>query len=159
MSEKKINIQYHLLPSFSKRKEYMEELHIWLTPNKEHKEGIMKVFSSVPVIGFWNGKSLKDYSFRTKLLKLEESGIWEPCGKIFCLFCDSISTNTTLTIKAYQETFKIQKGPLNFDSENVPYLFKCKVCDDVAHIGKVNIEHSERLTKTFFRKVFTLTIA
>ena len=32
----------------------MEELHILLTPNKEHK----KVFPDVPVVGFWNGKSL-----------------------------------------------------------------------------------------------------
>ena len=35
----------------------MEELHILLTPNKEYK----KVFPNVPVIGFRNGKSLKDF--------------------------------------------------------------------------------------------------
>ena len=32
----------------------MEELHILLTPNKEYK----KVFPDVPVVGFWNCKSL-----------------------------------------------------------------------------------------------------
>ena len=38
----------------------IEELHILLTPNKEHK----KVFPNVPVIQFWNGKSLKNYLVR-----------------------------------------------------------------------------------------------
>ena len=33
----------------------MEELHILLTPNKDHR----KVFPDVPVVGFRNGKSLK----------------------------------------------------------------------------------------------------
>ena len=87
----------------------MEELHILLTPNKEHK----KVFPDVSVVGFWNGKSLKDYLVKAKLSKLEESGRCEPCGKKTCLVCDSISTTTTLTAVACQETFKIQKGPLN----------------------------------------------
>ena len=39
----------------------MEELHILLTPNKEYK----KVFPNVPVIGFQNGKSLKDFLVKT----------------------------------------------------------------------------------------------
>ena len=39
----------------------------------------------MPVVGFWNGKSLKDYLVRTKLPKLEESGTCEPCGKKICL--------------------------------------------------------------------------
>ena len=34
-----------------------------------------------------------------------------------CLVCDSISTTTTFTTGAYQETFKIQKDPLKCDSE------------------------------------------
>ena len=42
----------------------MEKLHILLTPNKEHK----KVFPNVPVIGFLNGKSLKDFLVREKLV-------------------------------------------------------------------------------------------
>ena len=44
----------------------MEELHILLTPKKEHK----KVFPDVPVAGFWNDKSLKDYVIRAKLSNL-----------------------------------------------------------------------------------------
>ena len=78
----------------------MEELHISLTPNKEHK----KVFPDVPVVGFQNGKSLKDHLVRAKLSKLEESGKCKPCGKKRCLVCDSISTSTTFTTKVCQET-------------------------------------------------------
>ena len=36
-----------------------------------------------------------------------------------CLVCDSISTSVTSTREACQEIFKIQKGPLNCDSQNV----------------------------------------
>ena len=91
----------------------MEELHILLTPNKEHK----KVFHDEPVVGFRNGKNLKDYLVRAKLPKLDEIGRCEPCGKKTCLVCDSISTTTTFTIEACQETLKIQKSHLNCDSK------------------------------------------
>ena len=78
----------------------MEELHILLTLNKEHK----KVFPNVPVIGFRNGKSLKDFLVSATLPKLNGSGRCEPCGKKTCLVCDSISTATTFTTEACQET-------------------------------------------------------
>ena len=87
----------------------MEELHLLLTPNKEHR----KVFPDVSVVGFQNGKSLKDYLVRAILSKHEESGRCEPRGKKTCLVCDSISTTTTFTTDTCQETFKIQKSPLN----------------------------------------------
>ena len=38
----------------------MDKLHILLTPNKEHE----KVFPNVSVIGFRNGKALKNYLAR-----------------------------------------------------------------------------------------------
>ena len=71
-----------------------------------------------PVIGFKNGKSLKDFLVRATLPILNESGRYEPCGKKACLVCESIST-ATFTTKACQETFKIQSGPLTCDSEKV----------------------------------------
>ena len=61
---------------------------------------------------------------------------YEPCGKKTWLVCDSLSTTTTFTIEACQETFKIQEGPLNCDSEKVLYLLKCKVCSEVPYVGK-----------------------
>ena len=131
----------------------MEELHILLTPNKVHR----KVFPNVPVVGFRNGKSLKDYLVRAKLSKLEESGKCEPCGKNSCLVCDSISTSTTFTTKASQESFKIQKGPLNCDSEKVLYLLKSKVCGGVPYVGKAKTKLRYRFNNykskhTAFRK-------
>ena len=120
-------------PAFRNVTSTIEELHILLTPNKEHK----KVFTDVSVVGFRNGKSLKDYLVRAKLPKLHESGRWEPCGRKNCLVCDSISTTTTFTSESCQETFKIQKDPLNCDSEKVLYLLKCKVCSGVPYVGKV----------------------
>ena len=44
----------------------MKKLYILLTPNKEHK----KVFPDMLVVGFWNGKSLKDYLVGAKLSKV-----------------------------------------------------------------------------------------
>ena len=80
-----------------------------LAADKEHK----KVFPDVPVVGFCNGKSLKDY-----------------------LVCNSIRTTTTFTTEAC-EVFKIQSGPLNCNSEKVLYLLKCKVCGEAPYVGKV----------------------
>ena len=77
MSERKLTFNTTYYPAFRNVRSIMEELHILLTPNKEHK----KVFPDVPVVGFRNGKSLKDYLVRTKSPKLDESGKCEPCGK------------------------------------------------------------------------------
>ena len=77
MSERKLTFNITYYPAFRNVRSIMEELHILLTPNKEHK----KVFPDVPVVGFRNGKSLKDYLVRSKLPKLDESGRCEPCGK------------------------------------------------------------------------------
>ena len=90
----------------------------------------------MPVVRFWNGKSLEGYLVRAKLPKLGESGRCEPCGKKTCLVCDSISTTTTFTTEACQEIFKIQKGPLNCDFQKVLYLLKYKVCGGVSYVGK-----------------------
>ena len=96
----------------------MEELHILLIPNKEHRQ----VFPDVTVVGFQNGKSFKDYLVRAKLSKFEESGKCEPCGKKTCLVCDSVNTITIFSTEACQKTFKTQKGRLNCDSKKVLYL-------------------------------------
>ena len=79
MSERKLTFNITYYPAFRNVRSIMEELHILLTPNKEHK----KVFSDVTVVGFRNGKILKDYLFRAKLLKLDRSGRCEPYGEKF----------------------------------------------------------------------------
>ena len=56
MSEQKLTFNITYYPAFQNVRAIMEELCILLTPNKENK----KVFPNVPVIGFRNGKSMKD---------------------------------------------------------------------------------------------------
>ena len=48
----------------------MEELHIFFALNKEH----IKVFPNVLIIGFQNGKNIKDYLVRVTLIILDVSG-------------------------------------------------------------------------------------
>ena len=69
LDERKLTFNITYYPIFRNVRSIMEELHILLTPNKEHK----KVFSDVSVVGFRSGKSLKDYLVKAKLPKLDES--------------------------------------------------------------------------------------
>ena len=55
MSEKKLTFS---TTAFQNIKSKMDELHILLTPNKEHK----KVYPKVSVAGFQNGKTLNPLS-------------------------------------------------------------------------------------------------
>ena len=138
-----------------------------LAPNNERK----KVFPDVPVVGFRNGKSLKDYLVRAALPKTNETGRCEPCGKKTCLVCNSIRTTTTFTTEACGEFFEIQSGPLNCNSEKVLYLLKCKVCSEAPYVGKAktkfdigsitikaNIELSGKETEKYPRNVFMIII-
>ena len=77
----------------------LEELQILLAPDKEHK----KVFPKVPIVGFRNNKSLKDFLVRAELPKMDDAGDSEPCGKGTCHVCDHIITTNTSTTKAYRE--------------------------------------------------------
>ena len=140
LSEQKLTFNITCYPTFQNVRAIMEELHKLLTPNKEHS----KVFPNVPVIGFRNGKSLKDFLARATLPKINRSGRCEPCGIKTCLVCDSISTATTLTTEACQETFKIQSGLLTCDSEKFLYLLKCKVCGEVSYVGKAKTKFRYR---------------
>ena len=60
------------------------------------------------------------------------------------MVCDSINITTTFTTEACQETFKIQKGLLNCDSEKVLYLLKCNVCGEVPYVGKAKTKFRYR---------------
>ena len=68
MSEQKLRFNITYCPAFQNVRTIMEDIHILLTPNKEHK----KVFPNMPVTGFWNGKSHKGFLVRAALLKLDE---------------------------------------------------------------------------------------
>ena len=100
-------------PVFQNMRKILQELHLLLAPDKEHK----KVSPDVPVIGFRNGKSLKDCVVRATLPKTNETRRCEPFGKKTCLVCNLIRTTTTFTTEACGEIFNIQSGPLNCNSE------------------------------------------
>ena len=85
------NISYYQI--FQNRS-ILQELHLSLAPDKGHK----KVFLYVTVVGFRNGKSLKDDLVRAPLPATNEIGRYEACGKKTCSVCNSIRTTTTFTI-------------------------------------------------------------
>ena len=86
------NITYYLL--FQDVRNILQELHILLTPDQEHKT----VFQDIAVVRFRNGKSLKDPLVKAKLLNLETKGRIESCGKGNCQLCDFICDTGTFTI-------------------------------------------------------------
>ena len=98
----------------------LQELHILLTPDQEHKN----VFQDTPVAGFRNDKSLKDHLVRAKLPNVEIRGRSELCGKGNYQVCVFICDTDTFSTKACGETFKIQSGILNCNSQKVVYLLK-----------------------------------
>ena len=85
-SESKLTFNITYYPAFRNVRSILEELQILLAPDKEHK----KVFPEVPIVGFRNGKSLKDYLVRAALPKMDNAGGSEPCGKGTCQVCDHI---------------------------------------------------------------------
>ena len=166
-SEPKLTFNITYYPVFQNIRNTLQELHLFLVPDKKHK----KVLPDVPVVGFRNGKSLKDYLVRAALPKANETGRCEPCGKKTCLVCNSIKTTTTFTMEACGEIFKIQSGPLNCNSEKVLYLLKCKVYGEAPYVGKAktkfryrfnielsNIELSGKETEKYPRNVFMISI-
>ena len=139
-SESRLTFNITYYPVFQNIRNILQELHLLLAPDKEHK----KVFPDVPVVGFRNGRSLKDYLVRAALPKSNDTRRCEPCGKKTCLVCNSIRTTTTFSTEACEEVFKIQSGPLNCNSEKVLYLLKCKVCGEAPYVGKVKTKFQYR---------------
>ena len=61
------NMTYH--PVFSNLKNILSEIHLLLTPDREHR----KVFEKIPIIGIRKTKSLKDVLVSTKVAPLERT--------------------------------------------------------------------------------------
>ena len=132
------NITYY--PAFQNTKTILEELQILLAPDKEYQ----KVFSNVPVVGFRNGKSLKDHLVRASLPILNQTLGSESCGKRNCQGCQLIVNTDTFSPITTDETFKINKGPLNCNSKKVIYLSECKKCKN-PYVGKAQTKFHMRL--------------
>ena len=67
--------------------------------------------------------------------------MWEE--NLFSLYY-SIRTTTTFTTEACGETFNIQNGRLNCNSEKVLYLIKCKVSGEAPYVGKAETKFRYR---------------
>ena len=53
----------------------------------------------------------------------------------------------TFSTKACGETFKIQSGMLNCNSQKVVYFLKCRICDEAACVGKAKSKFRAIITK------------
>ena len=133
-----LNITYY--PAFQNTKTILEELQILLAPDKEHQ----KMFPNVPTVGFRNGKSLKDHLVRASLPILNQTLGSESCGKRNCQVCQLIVNTDTFSPITTDETFKINKGPLNCNSKKVIYLSECKKCKN-PYVGKAQTKLRMRL--------------
>ena len=60
------NFTYH--PAFSKLKSILDNIHLLLTSDSEHR----RVFQSIFLVGFKRGKSLKDILVRAKVPKIKK---------------------------------------------------------------------------------------
>ena len=136
-SESKLTFNITYYPAFQNVRNILQELQILLVPDKEHKKVFTEVFlhKKVPIVGFRNGKSIKDCLVSAALPKIYNAGGSEPCEKGTCQVCDHLITTNTFTTKAFEEVFKIQSGPLNCNSEKVLYFLRCKICDDTPYVG------------------------
>ena len=135
--------------------------------NKEHK----KVFSEVPIVGFRNGKSLKNYLVRAALTKMDNAGGSEPCEKDTCQVCNHIITTNTFTTKHVGKYLKFKVGPLTVTQKRfftfldakfvmiLPMLEKLKQSFAFGLIIiKVNTDLFEKENRMYHRTVFIHTI-
>ena len=88
------NITYH--PVFRDVRKILEELHVTLASDDEHK----KVFPDVPMIGFKNNKNLNAHLVRSQLPNLDEVGKSKPCGgkRPPCHLCENMKDTCTFKV-------------------------------------------------------------
>ena len=109
ISDSKLTFNITYYPAFQNVRSILEEPQILLAPDNEHKNN----FPEVPIVGFRNGKSLKDYIVRAVLTKMDNARGSEPYGKGTCQVCDHIIITNTFTTKAYVRKYlKFKVGPL-----------------------------------------------
>ena len=131
--ESKLTFNVTYCPAFQNvRRMHIVRTSNFAPPDKEHK----MVFTEVPIVGFRNSKSIKDYLVRAALPKIDNSEGPEACKKVTCQVCDHIITTKTFTTKTDGKIFKIPSGPLNCNFEKFPYLLRYKICHDTSYVGK-----------------------
>ena len=117
------NITYY--PVFKNIRILLEELHILLAPDEQHR----KVFTDIPRIGFKNGKSLKDHLVRLVLPKIDVAGSSGPCGgkRLPCELCKLMKKTSSFKKRNSDETYHIHQV-LNCNSQNTVYVIECNQC-------------------------------
>ena len=112
------NITYH--PVFLKLKNVLSEIHLLLTPDREHG----KVFENVPITGFIRAKTLKDILVRAKVAPLEKKkGCCRQCGGTRCEICKHVVTTETFRSFSTQREYCIKPNNFNCRSSNVVFFF------------------------------------
>ena len=135
-----LNIEYN--PAFSKISKVLRELACILHGDEEHR----KVFSDTPIVGFSNGKSLKNILVRAVLPKTNTSEVEmgsKKCGGKRCEVCPHIKNTDEFSSRKTGEKFKIQVGPLDCNSSKVVYLKNCKVCG-IQNVGSTKNQYRGR---------------
>ena len=142
-----LNVTYH--PAYAKIKRILKEIHLLLTPDKEHQ----KVFSSIPIVGFKRGKSLKDYLVKAKVPTLEKTGTSKPCNKTRCQVCKFVKSSEEFGNTDKSQVFRIRCESLNCDSKFVVYMIQCKTCKK-QYIGSTSTPFRLRFNnyKAFYKK-------
>ena len=100
-----VTLTYH--PSIKNFQSVLNEAHILLTPNKEHR----KVFGDkTPAIGWRKPKSVTDHLDSAKI-KCEPSSDNKsaPCCRSRCQMCPFIEENKSFQSKDKSETFDVEK--------------------------------------------------
>ena len=99
-------------------KKILTELHLLLTPDVAHKA----VFTDVPLIGFKNHRSHKDYLVRDLLPKVDAEGRSKQCEgkKSSCEVCESVNDTSHFKRRDTDGTFNIPNGPLGCNSNHFP---------------------------------------
>ena len=117
------NITYYSV--FKNIRNVLEELHILLAPDEQHK----KILTDIPRIGFKYGKSLQDHLVRSVLPKIDVAGHSGPCSgkRPPCKLCKLMKKTSTFKKRNSDEIYHIHK-PLNCNSKNTVYLIECNHC-------------------------------
>ena len=136
-----MNIEYN--HAFNKVSKVLQELSCILKGDEEHR----LAFKNLPIVGFSNGKSLKNILVRAVLPKLKndtEKGC-SGCKNVRCQVCDLIVDAKDFTSTKTGEKFSIEKGGLDCNSDHIVYLITCKVCQ----IQNVGSTKSDKARKRF----------
>ena len=109
---------YHSV--FSKLKNVLSEIHLLLTPGREHG----KVFEKVPIIGFRRAKSLKHILVRGTVAPLEKKkGCCRSCWGTRYEICKHVVITETFRSFSTQREYCIKPDNLSCCSSNIVYLF------------------------------------